>query len=382
MKNKYLFYAMMIVFCLFILPSVADAQPETPDVQYEKGIVLSVQPIDQDSSSKMKFGKQELIKLQITSGVDTDQEITIVNYQPERSAFGVMELHEGDHLILEAVNQMGKLEYHISDFQRDNYIYLLIGLFVFCLLIFGRAIGFKSILVIGCSCFLIVAVFINQILKENHWEIGFMVFLLCTIISIISQTLISGWNKKTFAAILGTLGGVAIAGILAKISIYLMHLNGLANEEAIMLKATALPNVDFQGILFAGMVIGALGAVMDVAISISSSIHEVKQHSNEIHFKPLFKAGMNIGRDVMGTMSNTLILAYVGSSLPLILLLSVQKDLSLIKIMNFNLIATEIVRALTGSIGLVCAIPLTACISAYLFCDKRKSSRKKRIVNS
>ena len=289
MKNKCLFYAMMIVYCLFILPSVVGAQPETPDVHYEKGIVLSVQPIEQDSSSKMKFGKQELIKLQITSGVDADQEITIVNYQPERSAFGVMELHEGDHLILETVNQMGTIEYHISDFQRDNYIYMLIGLFVFCLLLFGRLIGFKSILVIGCSCFLILEVFINQILKENHLEIGFMVFLLCTIISIISQTLISGWNKKTFAAILGTLGGVAIAGLLSKISIYLMHLNGLANEEAIMLKATALPNVDFQGILFAGMVIGALGAVMDVSISISSSIHEVNQHSNEVHFKPLFK---------------------------------------------------------------------------------------------
>jgi len=382
MKNKCLFYAMMIVLCFFMLLSVVGAQPETPDVHYEKGIVLSVQPIEQDASSKMKFGKQELIKMKVTSGVDTDHEITIVNYQPERSAFGVMELHEGDLLILEAVNQKGTIEYHISDFQRDNYIYMLIGFFVFCLLLFGRLIGFKSILVIGCSCFLILEVFINQILKENHLEIGFMVFLLCTIISIISQTLISGWNKKTFAAILGTLGGVAIAGILSKISIYFMHLNGLANEEAIMLKATALPNVDFQGILFAGMVIGALGAVMDVAISIASSIHEVKQHSNEVHFKPLFNAGMNIGRDVMGTMSNTLILAYVGSSLPLILLLSVQKDLSLIKIMNFNLIATEIVRALTGSIGLVCAIPLTACISAYLFCDKRKRSRKKRIVNS
>lgn len=379
MKTKCLFYVTIILFCLSVLASVAGAQSETSDVQYEKGVILSVQPIEQDTSAKINLGKQELITVKMTSGVDTEQELTIINYQPERSAFDAMELHGGDKVIIESVKQMGKVEYHISDFQRDNYIYLLIGLFVFCLLIFGRVMGFKSILVIGCSCFLILAVFINQLLKENHLGTGFMVFLLCTIISIISQTLISGWNKKTFSAILGTLGGVAIAGTLSKISIYFMHLNGLANEEAIMLKATALPNVDFQGILFAGMVISALGAVMDVAISIASSINEVKLHSNEAPFKSLFKAGMNIGCDVMGTMSNTLILAYVGSSLPLILLLSVQKDLSLTKIMNFNLIATEIVRALTGSIGLVCAIPLTACISAYLFCDNRNSSSRTRL---
>lgn len=375
MKNKYLSYLTIIVLCLLILPSVASAQPEAPKIEYEKGVVISVQPIESESSPKMTSGKKDLVKIKLTSGVNTDQEITTINYQPERSAFGSMEIHEGDRVVVAVVNQFGKTEYHINDFQRDTHIYLLIWIFVFCLLIFGKFIGFKSIIVIALSCLLIFTVFINQILKENHLEIGLMVFLLCTVISTISQTLISGWNKKTFAAILGTLSGVAIAGILSKVSIYFMHLTGLENEEAMMLKATSLPHVDFQGILFAGMVLGALGAVMDVAISIASSINEVKQHSNEVHFKSLFKAGMNIGRDIMGTMSNTLILAYVGSSLPLILLISVQKDLSLTKIMNLNLIATEIVRALTGSIGLICAIPLTACISAYLFCDKNKRNK-------
>lgn len=375
MKKIYLSYLTIIVLCLLILPSVASAQPEAPKIEYEKGVVLSVQPIESDTSQKMTSGKKDLVKIKLTSGVNTDLEVTTINYQPERSAFGSMEIHEGDKVVVAVVNQLGKTEYHINDFQRDTYIYLLIGLFAFCLLIFGKLIGFRSIIVIALSCFLILSVFINQILKENHLEIGLMVFLLCAVISTISQTLISGWNKKTLAAILGTLSGVAIAGILSKASIYFMHLTGLENEEAMMLKATSLPHVDFQGILFAGMVLGALGAVMDVAISIASSINEVKQHANEVHFKALFRAGMNIGRDIMGTMSNTLILAYVGSSLPLILLISVQKDLSLTKIINLNLIATEIVRALTGSIGLICAIPLTACISAYLFCDKHKTNK-------
>ncbi len=355
-----------------IFPSIANAQTEAPKIQYEKGVVISVQPIENQSFQKMKFSKQDLVKIKLTSGSEAEQEITTINNQPERSAFGTMEVHEGDKVIVAAIHHTGKIEYHISDFQRDTYMYWLAGIFVVCLLIFGKMVGFKSILVIALSCFLIFSVFLNQILKENHLDIGLMVFLLCTVIAIISQTFISGWNKKTLAAILGTVSGVIIAGILSKLSIYFMHLTGLENEEAIMLKATALSHVDFQGILFAGMVLGALGAVMDVAISIAFSINEVKEHAKEVRFKTLFRTGMNIGRDIMGTMSNTLILAYVGSSLPLLLLISVQKDLSFTRILNLNLIVTEIVRALTGSIGLICAIPLTACIAAYLFCDKHK----------
>lgn len=372
MKNNYLAYILSIIFCVMIFPSIANAQAEAPKIQYEKGVVISVQPIENQSFQKMKFSKQDLVKIKLTSGSEAEQEITTINNQPERSAFGTMEVHEGDKVIVAAIHHTGKIEYHISDFQRDTYMYWLAGIFVVCLLLFGKMVGFKSILVIALSCFLIFSVFLNQILKENHLDIGLMVFLLCTVIAIISQTFISGWNKKTLAAILGTVSGVIIAGILSKLSIYFMHLTGLENEEAIMLKATALSHVDFQGILFAGMVLGALGAVMDVAISIASSINEVKEHAKEVRFKTLFRTGMNIGRDIMGTMSNTLILAYVGSSLPLLLLISVQKDLSFTRILNLNLIVTEIVRALTGSIGLICAIPLTACIAAYLFCDKHK----------
>jgi uncharacterized membrane protein len=114
------------------------------------------------------------------------------------------------------------------------------------------------------------------------------------------------------------------------------------------------------------MVFGALGAVMDVTISIASAVYEIKCVQPAIHFKDLVRAGMNVGRDIMGTMSNTLILAYAGSSLPLMLLIASQKNASMVKILNLNMIVTEIARALTGSIGLICAIPLTAIITAML----------------
>ena len=141
-----------------------------------------------------------------------------------------------------------------------------------------------------------------------------------------------------------------------------------------ILKATVLKHVDFQGILFAGVILGALGAVMDVAISIAAAQQEVARNCLSLTRRELFDSGMTVGRDVMATDANTLILAYAGSSLPLVLLIASQPDLSMLRIFNLDLLATEFVRALVGSVGLVLSIPLTAAAGAFLL--MRKGSTK------
>ena len=143
-----------------------------------------------------------------------------------------------------------------------------------------------------------------------------------------------------------------------------------------MLKALYLQAVDFRELLFAGIVLGALGAVMDVAVSIASAQYEMKQLAPKTKFDALVSSGMSVGRDVMGTMANTLVLAYIGGALPLILLISAQPDLPLRHVLNLNMIATEIVRSLVGSIGLLCAIPITAYTTAFLITIRPR--RKKR----
>ena len=144
-----------------------------------------------------------------------------------------------------------------------------------------------------------------------------------------------------------------------------------------MLKALYLQNVDFRELLFAGIVLGALGAVMDVAVSIASAQYEMKQLAPKTRFRELVASGLNVGRDVMGTMANTLVLAYIGGALPLILLISAQPDISLLHVMNLNMIATEVVRSLVGSIGLLCAIPITAYATAFLITVRPRRKRKK-----
>lgn len=126
--------------------------------------------------------------------------------------------------------------------------------------------------------------------------------------------------------------------------------------------------INYQGLLFGSILIGALGAVMDIGMSIASTIDEVRKVHPEANFQNLFNAGMNVGRDVMGTMSNTLILAYTGAALPLLLLL-VANNMSLSKILNMEMIAVEAVRALAGSIGLVLCIPITALVSAFMYSE-------------
>jgi uncharacterized membrane protein len=159
--------------------------------------------------------------------------------------------------------------------------------------------------------------------------------------------------------------------LFAVIAGKLAQLTGLGNEEAQML--AYIPqhsNINYQSLLFAGIAIGALGAVMDTALSISSAMSEIVLTNENISLKQLRKSGMNIGRDIIGSMSNTLILAYTSTNIPLILLL-VLFNTQLKDVMNLDVIASEILRATAGSIGLILTIPLTVYIRV-LFERKNK----------
>ena len=141
----------------------------------------------------------------------------------------------------------------------------------------------------------------------------------CFVITVLTFAVIGGWNKKTISAALGTIGGVVLAGIIASIVSYLAKLSGGGKEEAIMLSVAAT-NVtfNFRHLLFAEIIVSALGACMDVGMSIASSLSELKMKKPDMTAKELFKSGMNIGGDMIGTMTNTLILSFIGSSLLLI----------------------------------------------------------------
>jgi uncharacterized membrane protein len=370
-KNGLLQKVALIALGFLCIVQIASAKTpsdtaEIPKIDYVKGVVLSEEAMDVNPARAQRGLAATLIKARVTSGPDAGQEVIIINRTMDRSFYNIV-AKPGDKVILALMTDpSGKLTYNIADYERSNGLLWLAGLFVLMLLLFGRGVGLRAVFVIGTSLLILYYGFVGQVMSGGV-NVHLLTFIVAILISGITLFSVSGVKEpKTWAAFIGTLGGVAAAGVLAGLTVKFMHLTGLSSEEAMILKATVLKHVDFQGILFAGVILGALGAVMDVAISIAAAQQEVARNCLTLSRRELFNSGMTVGRDVMATDANTLILAYAGSSLPLVLLISSQPDLSMLRIFNLDLLVTEFVRALVGSIGLVLSIPLTAAAGAFL----------------
>ncbi|MTI65131.1 MAG: YibE/F family protein [Firmicutes bacterium] len=366
---------MILVLVLFSSNLIfADGQEEMPDPVKGKVLkILSEKTKNHDYNEEQSI-KQQTIKVRVDSGKHKGEVILVENIIDEMFAYNI-HVNEGDKVLLylEENNEGEILNGYISDIARDSYLIYLVLFFVIVLILIGGVKGFKSVITLTITGFAILKVLLPLILK------GYNPMILSIIVSIgvitLTLIIISGFNKKTYSAILGTSGGVLIAGVITLIMGSLASLTGLGNEEAQMLMYIP-QNTDFnfKGLLFASIILGALGAVMDVSMSIASSMHEIESHNPDIDNKALVKAGMNVGKDIMGTMSNTLILAYAGGSLYLMLLFMAH-DISFIEIINRDMIASEVVRALAGSIGLIFSIPITALVSGTLLrYENNKSS--------
>jgi len=255
--------------------------------------------------------------------------------------------------------------YEFATFVRINAIAILGVVFLVLVVLFGRKKGFNAIVALGFTCLAVFLVFIPAILSERN--IYITAFIVCAFAIVSTLMLVIGPNKKALSAMLGCLGGVLLAGVLMFIMDIVLGLTGMIDHEtrALMTLPTENP-LDLRALIFAGVVIGAVGAIMDVAMSISSSLWEVKQAGGDSDFASIVKSGINIGKDILGTMLNTLILAYIGSSLSIILLLYANAA-SLVELFNMEMIIVELLRALVGSFGMFLTIPLTAGICGWLY---------------
>jgi len=277
------------------------------------------------------------------------------------------ELKVGDKVCVYANFENGKLygEAFIQYYDKTNWIILIIAIFAVSIVLIGGTKGVKALLGLIITIGLVFGMLIPGILAGKSPIILTVVVSCITIF--LTFIIVSGFHKKTFAAILGTVAGVIAAGLIGYIFSDLMSLTGI-NEHARMLSVSVSEDqemFDFEGIMLAGIMISALGACMDVGMSIASSLSELKNENPEMSTSKLIRSGMNIGKDVMGTMTNTLILAYVGSAM-LCILLYTTNGFNLSTVLNQEDITMEVLKSLAGSIGLVCTIPLTALISGLI----------------
>lgn len=263
----------------------------------------------------------------------------------------------------------------VYDLHRLNITRNILIIFAILLILIGKKKGLKSLITLTFTIAILFFITIPLIIKG--YNAIYVSTLSCILIIVMTLSILDGFNIKTISAMLGTTFGVLSAGVIAMLVGNNTGLIGTTGQDAKILynNAVADPmiNLDFKALIFAGILIAALGAVMDVSMSIASTMDEIKKAKPDIDIKKLIKAGINVGQDIMGTMTNTLILAYVGSSLHMLLLFSVVQ-IEFFKALNLEKLVIEILSAVSGSIGLILTIPITAVIAGYLENKKKQNA--------
>ena len=314
------------------------------------------------------MGEIIIFEARITSGERKGEIVTAAQTFSSFTRVAQREVYRGASILL--INSNG--EWYFNGHFRINRLLVLGILFALCVLVFGGKKGFNTLLSLVLTCTAIFAVFIPAVLSGKN--IYLMSLLVCSYMVAMTPLIVIGYNKKSLASIAGCSGGLIISGIIAFVMDKALYLTGIVDEHSrYLVNITGEMPIDLRAIIFAGIIIGAMGAIMDVSISLSSALWELKEKAEDIKFKELLRSGINIGRDIMGTMADTLILAYIGSSLSVVLILSVFSG-SLLGLFNSEMIVVEILQALAGSFGILFAMPLTAIFCSIIYLKDEKKT--------
>ncbi len=295
-----------------------------------------------------------------------DKEI-VFNYIEEDAI--VRDLYKKGNKVLVSCSQdvNGNYKFYIIGFIRTDSIFLLTLIFVLTIALTGRWRGIRAILGLIFSFFVILKLIIPQILQGS--DPLSITLAYSFLIIIVSTYLVYGLDKKSTISIIGTFFGIFIVGILSVIFTDLTRLVGFAQEETIYLMNIMGQKLNMQGLLLSGFIIGAIGILSDITVSQVSTVKEINGANLNLSKKSLFGKAMKVGVDHISSMVNTLFLAYAGVSFPLLMLFSVKQApfLTFSQVINNEIIATEIVRTLVGSIGLALAVPITTFLAVYFY---------------
>lgn len=404
LKNKWSIVVLLVAAFVFVgvyLYIQSDNKPvhqatAHADLFYEKAEILNISSdtISPDlySIDEVQIGNQVML-VRVKSGLFAGENIEVTNHV---STFNSRRMTVGEQIIIciyseyiapeqaydgtnPSVVQEDGGRYVLENASvynpnRLTAILILLIIFVVITTLIGGKTGIKSLLGLALTVFCIIWVMCPLLMKGAAMVPT--AFFLCVYVSVVSFVLLGGVTKKTVCAILGTVAGVALAALfseaaqaIAKVTSYNMYDLNAEIEEFKNMQLQGIP-LHITGVLTAGIIISSLGAVMDVAMSLSSAMGELKTVSPKIGFKTLWKSGMNIGRDMVGTMTNTLILAFAGNSL-VVLIWMWSLNLSFHQLMSSPFLSLELISALSSSVGVILAVPLTAVIAATFYSKER-----------
>ena len=350
-------------------PAAEEVQESPEEIKEEVtntyGKIIETNGIKEVVTGTVVDQVQEVV-VEITEGDFIQQDFRVdyvLSYDLEGKML-VPELSVGDKVEVQITeDQEGNVTATVTEVSKTNHLAIILGIFLVSIVLISGKKGIRTIIGLVFTLLFLYFFTIRQLYNGVNAIAISIISAICLIVG--TFIIIDGFNKKTVSAVIGTFGGVITAGIIALIFINLSKMTG-AYEEAIFFSVN-LSNVkfNFRDLLFAGIMISSLGACMDIGLSIVSALDEIKMTDAEVTWKELFKKGMSVGRENIGTMTNTLILAYLGTSLTLILLF-LSSNMSLLDISNKERIVEQLMLAIIGSTGVVYTVPITSILYSLL----------------
>ncbi|MBU2228996.1 YibE/F family protein [Patescibacteria group bacterium] len=378
MKAKYLF----LLPVLLLVPFLAMGQ-EYLEIQDEILNAKVIEILDAKDTTREdgSISIQQKLKLEGLTGDLKGQ-----TFEFDGMLYDVVsanEYHEGDKVIVSRTSDFeGNEIFYVTDYVRQGKLYWLALIFALFVILIGKQKGIRALVVLVLTFVVILKFIIPQILdgKNPLWIsiIGALFILFLAIY------ITEGLARKSHIAVISILISLVITGFLAQWFTSLTKLTGFGSDEAMYLIGTVGGNINIQGLLLAGMIIGALGVLDDVVISQVNIVDELSKINVQLNRVEIYKRAMRVGISHMAAMVNTLFLAYAGASLPLLILFSINEPpfITFSQVLNNEMIATEIVRTITGSIGLILAIPISTILAIYFIKGNKKEAPKLPAVES
>lgn len=355
-------FSMMLVFALPV-----NAQEKTESYKAEVIEIVdegrkSRSVIEEDQEDKVFYQK---VKVKLSDGDLEGETFKVDNYFGSQKRD--IKYKKGDKVLV-SVHEMedGSTQVFITDYYRVNAMVKILFFFIVIVVLIGGIRGATSLVGMLVSYAVIFLLIIPGILKEYD---PILIAIIGSVIIIpLTFYMSHGFKKETTISVVSTFISLVITGILSILFVNWVRLTGAGSEDASFLEGTLNKDLNLKGLLLAGIIIGVLGVLDDITIAQSALVFQLKEASPKLSFHELFGRAMKVGRDHIASMVNTLVLAYTGSSLPLLLLFNAN-ELGLSEVINLEMIAEEFVRTLVGSIGLISAVPITTLISVY-YVDK------------
>ncbi len=305
---------------------------------------------------------QEL-SVEILEGEDTGKIVTLINEIPLNQK-NIKSLSEDTQLVLGKAVIAGESEYYISDIYRLNALWIVLILFIGITLLLTKFQGIRAFLGLALSFFVIIWYIVPHIINGGN---PLLISLIgTTVIAALSLYIAHGFHKRTTIALGGTLISIVLSLIFSYAFVKLTHLFGMGSEDAFYLQSIPGSSINLQGLLLGGIIIGVLGILDDITTAQAAVVEQIHEANPKLSAQELYKRGSAVGREHILSLVNTLVLAYTGASLPLILLFKMYERPVWVTL-NSEIIMEEIVRMLIGSITLILAVPITTFIAARYY---------------